>query len=106
MKRDYNNSFDKQFDRNHDGKIDWMEQYEEIDHLSGGTLHDEDREVAHDYVWRSDNPDPSMIRSFASHGCDNDRYSHSSLGEEDEDDDQQSSFGMLWVDTDSDGFGD
>ena len=54
--RDYSNSFDKTFDFDHDGKIDFLEQFAEIDYLSGGRLKpgDGDMEVAHHYYMHSD----------------------------------------------------
>ena len=57
--RDFNNSFDSMFDFNHDGKINPLEQFAEIDYLSGGRLRpgDGDMEIAHDYFMHSDNPD-------------------------------------------------
>ena len=56
--RDYNNSFDGMFDFDHDGKIDSLEQFAEIDYLSRGRLTPGDgrMEAAHDYFMNSDNP--------------------------------------------------
>ena len=47
------------FDFDHDSKIDSLEQYAEIDYLSGGRLEpgDGDMEMAHDYFMHSSNPD-------------------------------------------------
>lgn len=57
--RDFTNSFDHMFDFDHDGKIDSLEQYAEIDFLSGGRLEpgDGDMEMAHDYFMHSSDPD-------------------------------------------------
>ncbi len=57
--RDLTNSFDPLFDFNHDGKIDSLEQFAEIDYLSGGRLTPGDgrTEIAHDYFMHSNNPD-------------------------------------------------
>ena len=63
--RGYNNSFDKIFDFDHDGKIDFLEQYAEIDFLSGGKIKPEDADLAHDYFMHSDDPDITFPSSFA-----------------------------------------
>ncbi len=66
MKRDYNNPFDSMFDIDGDGKIDMLEQYAEIDYLSGGQLSPGDgiMELAHDYFMHSGNPDPTFPLSL------------------------------------------
>ena len=60
--RDFTNSFDEMFDFDHDGKIDFLEQYAEVDFLSGGRLTpgDGDAEIAHDYLMHSSDPDLSF----------------------------------------------
>ncbi len=63
--RDFTNSFDSMFDFNHDGKIDSLEQYAEIDFMSGGRIRPEDADLAHDYFMHSDNPDITFPSSFA-----------------------------------------
>ena len=65
--RDYNNSFDGMFDFDHDGKIDSLEQFAEIDYLSRGRLTPGDgrMEVAHDYFMNSDDPELSFPDSLA-----------------------------------------
>ena len=64
-KRDFTNSFDDMFDFDHDGKIDFLEQYAEIDYLSEGRIRPEDADLAHDYLMHSDDPDITFPASFA-----------------------------------------
>ncbi len=63
--RDFTNSFDKMFDFDHDGKIGFLEQYAEIDFMSGGRIKPEDADLAHHYFMHSDNPDITFPSSFA-----------------------------------------
>ena len=60
--RDYNNTFDEMFDFDHDGKIDFIEQYAEIDYLSDGKLTPGDgrTEFAHEYFMHSHDPNLSL----------------------------------------------
>ena len=70
--RDFTNSFDKMFDFDHDGKIDFLEQYAEIDYLSGGRIRPEDADLAHDYFMHSDDPDISFPSRLAENYDDDD----------------------------------
>ena len=54
--RDFNNSFDRMFDFDGDGKIDMLEQYAEIDYLAGGKDDSVDADMAYDYLMHSKNP--------------------------------------------------
>ena len=65
QERDYTNSFDKMFDFDHDGKIDSLEQYAEIDYLSGGTIRPGDADLTHDYFMHSNDPDITFPSSLA-----------------------------------------
>ena len=64
-KRNFTNLFDDMFDFDHDGKIDFLEQYAEIDFLSGGRINPEDADLAHDYFMHSDDPDITFPASLA-----------------------------------------
>ena len=63
--RGFNNSFDGMFDFDGDGEIDMLEQYAQIDFLSGGKGNPEDMDLAYDYMMHSNNPDPFYAASLA-----------------------------------------
>ena len=56
QKRDFNNPYDEEFDFDNDGQIDMLEQYAEIEFLSGSHL-EEGTEIAYDYFMHSKDPD-------------------------------------------------
>ena len=65
INRKYNNSFDGMFDFDGDGKIDMLEQYAEIDYLSGGKGELVDADMAYDYMMHTKNPDPLFAAGLA-----------------------------------------
>ena len=70
INRNYNNSFDGMFDFDGDGKIDMLEQYAEIDYLSGGKADSAGADLAFDYMMHAKNPDPFYAASLADSGFD------------------------------------
>lgn len=72
--RDFTNSFDEMFDFDHDGKIDFLEQYAEVDCLSGGGISPEDADLAHDYFMHSCDPDLTFPSCLADDSDDEDGF--------------------------------
>lgn len=63
--RDYNNPLDPMFNLDHDGKIDMLEQYAQVDFLAGGRLNPGNAELAMDYLMNSHDLDIMFPASLA-----------------------------------------